>query len=79
MREYLLGGTNLCGLKLLQHVLLEIKDHAHLVSTMKEGIGRPTANFQGNSLDRVTEELRLQKLQDLVQEWQNQSPLGVII
>ncbi|OJJ81534.1 uncharacterized protein ASPGLDRAFT_76120 [Aspergillus glaucus CBS 516.65] len=63
-REILLDGTISCGLKLLKHVLFEIKDHAHL----------PTANFQDNALDSVTEELRLQELRDLGQEWQSPPP-----
>lgn len=70
-REYLLEGTISCGLKRLQHVL-EIKGHTHLVSTMQEGIKRPTTDFIENALDDVTEELRLQELRDWEQGLQGQ-------
>lgn len=72
-RDCLLWGTVSCGLKLLYYVL-EIKDHRHLVSTMQENIRRPTINFFEDALDSVTEELRLQELRDLEQDWRGPSP-----
>lgn len=41
---------------------------------MQESIERPTANFQDNALGSVTEELWLQELRDLGQEWQSPPP-----
>lgn len=36
IRYYLLKGTISCGLELLSHVLFDMKDHEHLVSTMQK-------------------------------------------
>lgn len=51
-----------------------MKDHAHLDSTIKEAIRRPTTNFQEDALDETTEELRLEELQSLEDAWRGPSP-----
>lgn len=52
------------------HVLFKIKNHSHLVSTMQESIKRPTRNFQEDALNEMTEDVRIEVLQDLEDDWQ---------
>lgn len=63
-REYLLVGTVSRGFELLQYILFEAKDHTHLVSTMQEYISGPTLNFQDETLDEATQDIRHQELRE---------------
>lgn len=64
-RECFLGGTISCGLKLLHHVLLEVKDHAQLVSVMRDNIKFAPRSFLDDGLDEATQHVRNQQLRDL--------------
>lgn len=70
-----LDGTISRGLELLHYTLFKTKDHAHLVSTMQEGIIKNSNNyFMNNELDDATESLRHQDLYNLEKYWRGPSP-----
>ena len=73
-REFFLGGTISRGINLLHHVLLEVQDHAQLVSVMRDSIESSPGCFLDDGLDEATQHVRSQQLQDLGAGWRGPPP-----
>ncbi|KAL2022268.1 hypothetical protein VTK56DRAFT_5878 [Thermocarpiscus australiensis] len=59
-RSFWLGGTVMCGFKLLHTVLFKVRDHEHLVTTMQKSIAVGGELF-GYALSEATQRARRQE------------------